>query len=303
VRSDPGLEGFVQLASAFACVGVSIGAIATISAPAAAVSFSVDAVSLHQALRVELGGGLIHGSECSTYDGFGACHDEFDRNGAFSPQVPVYGEGAVSVSTTVGANTVGADAWGGTTLEYSSDSARWGAGTFLVGRMTGSVSLRDSQPDQYHTWASASTAIDDRFDITVPSDQRLVFHLETGASNSRLTTEQSQLFRISSLADNQVLYETSGATNQDFDLSAYAGLPVRFEFQASVAMYGDSGFGNGATNFLTYFTSSGANFAFRQLPIPEPSTAVLLGGGLVALAVLRQSANLPCARKRCTKGT
>jgi hypothetical protein len=130
VRSDPGLEGFVQLASAFACVGVSIGAIATISAPAAAVSFSVDAVSLHQALRVELGGGLIHGSECSTYDGFGACHDEFDRNGAFSPHVPVYGEGAVSVSTTVGANTVGADAWGGTTLEYSSDSARWGAGTF-----------------------------------------------------------------------------------------------------------------------------------------------------------------------------
>ncbi|TMA33458.1 MAG: PEP-CTERM sorting domain-containing protein [Deltaproteobacteria bacterium] len=271
-------------------------AASTAALPAAAVSFSLDAVVLNQSLRAATGGGLIHGSECSTSVGssstFGPCHAEYDYNGTFSPAVPVHGESGVSVSTTVGSNTVGADAYGGTTLQEpsQSDLEFYGPGTFLVGRMQAVVNLRDSQPDQYHTSADASMAVHDWFDITVPTDQQLFFKLEVLASGSRLTTDQDQRFVITSLANNQVLFERSqnAYTFEEFDLSAWAGQQLRFEFEASVAEHGDAGFGNGATNFLNLSTLSGGYIAFRQLPVPEPGTMPLLGLGLAALIALRR---------------
>jgi hypothetical protein len=265
--------------------------------PAAAASFSVDSVFLNQSLRADTGGGLVNGSECDTQVGssssFGPCHAAYDYNGSFSATIPVNGGSGVSVSTSVGSNTVGADAYGGTTLENPRefDVDFYGPGTFLVGRMQAVVSLRDSQPDQYHTWADASMTVHDWFDVTVPTDQLLYFKLEVMASGSRLTTAQNQRFTITSLADNQVLYERSqnAYTFEEFDLSAWAGQQLRFEFEASVAEYGGEGFGNGATNFLTFSTGSGGYFAFRQLPVPEPGTMPLLALGIAAIAVMRRS--------------
>lgn len=267
-----------------------------VALPAAAVSFSFDAFFTNQSVRADLGGGLIHGSECSkavgSSDGTtlsdGPCHAAYDYNGASSgPR-----SAGVNLSTTTGSNSVGADAGGGTFLESanSSDVQYYGPGTFLRGRMEARASLRDSQPDQYHTWASSSMTIHDWFDITVPDDQALYFHLAVGSSGSgQLTTQQDVTFTITSLANSQVFYQSSGPSDEELDLSAYAGQQLRFELQAAAAMYGDPGFANGATTFRTFFTSAGGYFAFRQLPIPEPGTLPLLGLGIAGLAAVRRS--------------
>ena len=261
--------------------GLAWVSIAVFAAPmsGAAGSFSLDSVVLNQSIRAALGGGLFQGgTACSIAEGAsfseGPCHAEYDYNDAFPAAIPVYGGAGASVTSAGGANSVEAAAWGGTTIEHPTemDVEFFGPGTFLRGRMEAVVSLRDSQPDQYHTWADASMTVHDWFDVTVPTDQLLYFKLRVIAGGSRLTTEQDQRFTITSLADSQVLYERSqdAFTYEEFDLSAWAGQQLRFEFEATVAEHGDAGFGNGATNFLTFFTLSGGYFRFGSCPFPNP---------------------------------
>ncbi len=199
-----------------------------------------------------------------------------------------------SVASDTGTNSVGAG-YGAEVVLATPEQPEidlHGDDVVLVGQISASARLRDSQPDAFHTSAAADVSMDDWIRFEVPSlatgEAFALRYRVLGSEAVSVSTAYSGLLRVIDRTTGQTLLTTSTPSVfwADLDLSAYAGDEIEVGVQADLSVTGTAGFANGETSlsgrsFTNRFTGA---FALTHTQVPEPGTAALLLVGLATLA-------------------